>query len=334
MQAVTVFLSLTMQNRITRSFSILFFIFCLAGLALVRAQAPTQQRFQRARRPAWDSRTEPSAFFLDAFADALVGERPADFGGGARSVPPDGGNPTRDPGGNGATYGWQKIVSATTIEDEVKRIKLEVDKTVTTLTKYKGGGYKRGRRHFSVLAMLLAIITEYDGDVRWKEQSALGRDLFARAGFNAKVGTDQSYNEAKARKQDLQTLVSGGNLDGKPGAEPNRWDKICDRPPLMQTLEEAHQNRIVLWTASRAEFTNHSEDIVHEAEMIAAICEVLKQEGFEFADDDDYVGYCEKMQGQALEIVDAVKLNSHEAARAAAGQISKTCSECHENYRA
>ena len=74
--------------------------------------------------------------------------------------------------------------------------------------------------------------------------------------------------------------------------------------------------------------------MLHQAEIVAVLSEILLKEGMEDADDEDYAGYAQRMKKAALEIVDAVKLNNDEAARKAAGEISKACAECHEGYRA
>jgi hypothetical protein len=67
--------------------------------------------------------------------------------------------------------------------------------------------------------------------------------------------------------------------------------------------------------------------------MVAALAETIQREGFEFSDDEDYLSYCKKMRQGALDIVDGVKLKSYEKARAGAGEITKSCSQCHEGYR-
>lgn len=307
---------------------------CAILYSLTSAQATRRASLKRAQRPDWNDQASRGIFFDDAFIEALVGERPANFDPDVTRptgpTSPDNGEPGGSAGGG---YGWEKIISATTLEDEIKALKLEVDKDVTTPGKYASGDYKQGRRHFSMLALLFAIIAEHDADVRWKKESLVARDLFARAGFNSKVGAIQAYNEAKARKTDLGELIRGGGLQGQPGDSQTQWDTVCDRVPLMQRLEQSHQEGLVIWTANAGEFSNRSEQILHQAELVATIATVIKQEGFEFWDDDDYVGYCDELQRGALNIVDAVKLNNYDAARQAAGEISKACAACHEGYR-
>ena len=101
---------------------------------------------------------------------------------------------------------WSALISPTSLEDEIKRMRLHYDEVVTTPSAFNGGGYQDARRDLSALATLFAIISEHGGEVRWKDQAAAARDLLARTAFNCKAGSTQVYNEARLRKADLQDL--------------------------------------------------------------------------------------------------------------------------------
>ena len=74
--------------------------------------------------------------------------------------------------------------------------------------------------------------------------------------------------------------------------------------------------------------------IMHEAEIVAVIFQVVQQEGFEFWDDELYLEYCQAIQRAALDVVEASRQRDYEAARTATGQMQKSCSSCHEDFRA
>lgn len=307
------------------------------GFLAADSSVQAQDAERRAKPPKFNDATTSIIFFKDVFAEALEGERPATLGQNtqmAASTAPaamTGGEPASSGGGNGEQ--WSKIISAQTIQDEVKRLNTQLLDTVQNVRKFNGGGFEDARRDYTELAMLFQIIAQYDGDIRWKEYALTARDKFARAGFNSKVGTDNSFNEAKERSKDLEDLVRGGSLaegDADPKAT---WEDIADRPPLMQRLDVGFHQRVKKMTADAGEFNSNTEDILHEAEIIAAIGHAMAQEGFEYHDDEDYVGYCEAMQKAALDVVQAVKNNDPEAGRIASGEILKACDSCHEGYR-
>lgn len=303
-----------------------------ATLAQDRGKAPAK----RVAPPKFNPSEVSQVFFPDVFSK-LQGERPASPTANAAASPAatatvaPGSAPAASAGGAG---GWSKLISSGTIEDEIKAIKLEVDKNVSTPSDFAGRGHKIIRREFSVLAMLFAVIAEYDGDVRFKKDAAAARDLFARTANNTKAGGNTNvFSEAKLRKTDLDDLLSGSSLTAQAAGEAPEWGTIIDRSPLMQRLEAIYQERLSKALASKDEFTKQNETVLHDAELVAVMAAVLTKPGMSDADDETYAGFANNMKAAAGEIADAVKLNNYDQARAAAGKIDKACSQCHEGYR-
>jgi len=302
---------------------------------VVWAQTKGAKTVRRALPPKFE-RTE-GTFYADAFKEGLVGERPANLGqaaaavAGGTSSAPAGGSSS---GGGLAGSGWGAIISGTAIEDEIKAMKLQIDSEVTTPSDYAGKGYKVARRDFSMLAMLFGIIGEYDGDVRWKKDAPAARDVFARTAANSKVGTSQVFAEAKLRKQELQDLIGGSNpFDGKGGEAKAAWNTVCDRSPLMQHLENVFEPRLKPLLSDKGQFNANLPKIMHDAEVIGAIGEVLSKDGMEDADAAEYKVFCVNLRKAAQEIVEACKTKNYDQASSAGTAIGKACTECHENYR-
>lgn len=284
---------------------------------------------RRARPPKF-GKSIRDAFFPDA-REKLSGPRPA----AASGKTPVATAPSHDaaPAAAPAAKGWSKWIAAEVLEDEIKARQIALAAAVRNLNDFKGGDYQQARAELSMLAAMFAIVAEYDGRVRWQQQAAGMRDLIARAGLNCKVGTDASYKEAKARSDDLQILVRGGSLQLPAAAAEIDWSQVANRPPLMKRLEQAQKLTVAPLVANSAEFERHADRLAHEAQLIAALAEVISQEGYEFADDETYLEYARAMQTHALSVRDAALQQNYEEARKAAGELGKACSNCHEGFR-
>jgi hypothetical protein len=210
---------------------------------------------------------------------------------------------------------------------------LAVDKQVTTPTQFRGQDYKSCRRDFTLLAVLFAIIEEYDGEVRWKPEAPALRDAFARAAANCKTGSDQAYNEAKQRKLDLQEVIGGGALGLPPGKPREGWDSVCDRSPLMQRLEGSFEQKLRALTSNENALKSNAEAIYHEAQLVASLAQLLRQNGMEDADDDTYAGHCDAMRNAAAQLAEAARAASYQEASSAVGKIGAACTACHADYR-
>jgi hypothetical protein len=284
--------------------------------------------------PKW-SQDVLDTFFRDA-REALQGERP-DYAALARERRDVAGstNPASEGGAPHASEGfsWSALVRAETLEDEVKRIAKSLTGSVATPNEFKGGGYRASRRDLSLLAALFAVMGEYDGPVRWQEEAATYRELFARAGFNCKVGTDQSFREAQLRAEDLQNLIRGSRVEGPDAVREAMWPQTSDRAPLMSRMEAAYDERLAGWLSSAGEFRSNLAEVRHEAEILAILAEIISREGYEFTEDAEYAAHAGQVRDGARALADAAIAEDYDRASEAAAKIEKSCADCHEGFR-
>jgi hypothetical protein len=228
---------------------------------------------------------------------------------------------------------WAKRIAAVSLEDEIKRLKLQYDRVVTTPGAFRSGGYQDARRQLSTLAMLFAVVSQYDGEIRWKEEAAVARDLLARTAFNSKAGSMQVYNEAKLRKADLQALLSGASLNGRDAEAENDWGKIVDRAPLMEYLDAVLYDQLDPLSRNASEIEENKVSLQRFAEIVAVVGDVLLKEGMPQADDEDYQKLSQVMIDAALEVRGALQRGDTEQVGVAISEISQSCDACHEQYR-
>ena len=287
------------------------------------------------KRAAPPARFDPSitnAFFEDAFA-TLEGPRPIFATRDQNSVAPGKPAPSKTGEPTGGGLRWSTIVSEETLTDEIKDRKVDVAAAVANASEFKGGGYDRAREAFSSIALVFGVIAAFDQDMRWKRDAIAARDVFARVGMNCKAGTDQSHAESRARLDDLESMLEGGRLQAKPDEDEDfRWSEVAARPALMNRLETA-ERVIGAGMASRGDFDRAVDLILHDAEIAAMIGEAIQQPDFEYHDDDSYRGYARAMRDAATKIGEACRKKDYDAARAAAGELKKSCDACHGDYR-
>jgi hypothetical protein len=204
---------------------------------------------------------------------------------------------------------------------------------VKTQQGFLGGAYKKSRRTLSLLAAAFAIISQYDAEVKWKDQAPAARDLFARSGYNCKASTDQTYRDVKQRSEDLAALLRGETIEAPKAEAAGDWSKVADLLPLMARFELAQRDRIAPWTSSDAAFKKNASALHHEAEIIAALSEVISRSGMPNADDEKFRAYAKTLQTSSLQLNQAVSDQNYDAARTAAGILTKACANCHADFR-
>lgn len=305
----------------------------LGGITGPLMAQPPKRKSSRAKPPTFDSKAMEGVFFADV-KKQLQGEPPkaSDAKGSSSARPSANPNSTMASEATGGSP-WPKLISAPSIEDLIKESKLRLDSVVTTETKFAGGGFKDARREYTLLAMMFGIIEQYPTEVRWKKVSPWVRMKMVRVALSSKVGSSQAYNEAKQRKQDLTDLVSGSAANDNSPLDELDWGNAIDRVPLMQVMDWGTRENLIKLCATPKTFQESPEEVMKYAELIASSGELLMQKGMTDAGDPEYDKHAIAMRDQALAIVQAVKLNSPDAAREAAALINQACDNCHNSYR-
>ncbi len=304
----------------------------MLGSELLSAAAPSPSPPRRAQPPTW--KDLPSGiFFEDAFEQGLVG-LPASRSSGTPSVAESSDSTDIRPAASDAAAAvWTGLISAETIEDEIKAILGRINRLVANPGDFKTRGYREARREFAVAAMLFAIIDEYPQTVRWKADAVAARDAFAQAAIRSQVGSDAVFRQASQLSIALQDLVRGGSFSPQASVQPQDWSEICPRPALMQRLEQSVTEQLSSWIATPDQFRQQKPRVIRESQISAAIAHVLWQEGMEDSSDEDYRGYCQAMLRAAEQLMQAAVEERYEAARQAEGGLRRSCADCHGDYR-
>ena len=314
-----------MTARTKRRFSAIFL--CLFFAISLQAGE------KRAKAPKF-SETDTKGIFFESVQQAIRGTRPSlaelqskrpGSVAVADNVKPVAGKPE----GGGV---WDNLITSTSLEDEIKRVKLHYDSVVTQPGPFKSGGYQEARLDLMVLSSLFAVITEYSGDVRWKKDAAAARDLLGRTAFNCNEGTTQVFNEARARKDDLQDLMSGSGIRTGKAKETNDWAAIADRSPMMEYLESLKES-LRQASANEADAKADPDAVRRPAELIAVLGKILTHEGMDDWDDEDYTAYSDQMTEAARGVTRGLEISDYEAVRKAVGAVTQSCDACHEDYR-
>lgn len=343
-------------NRLTAitalSASLLLLLLGWAPDSIAPAAPPIRRSRQRTPLPKWEQL--PSVFFADAFRDALRGPRPGDravaggASGGANSNQPGsstestrggaaGGTGAGGNGGSGESstdgaQGWAAVVDAAVLEDEVKRQLQDLDKSLVSAGKFRSEGHELAADQLSLLAADLAVISVYEGDIRWKKDAAALATLCRQAAQAAPQRSAESFQKAQQARDALADAVRGNAPPDLPAAQSlDDWSQLLGRPALMRRLELSSDQRLPGTFDGAA--VKDAEAAKHEAQVVRLLTRLLMQPGMEDGGDPDYVKLCEELDRAAATAVSAAARQDAATLNQAVGEIKKSCATCHESYR-
>lgn len=285
----------------------------------------------RARRPSWSQQTD-LPFYADFYSEALAGSPPDWSKLGTDSAPTTtlGGNPVASEAGDGL---FDSLISPAVIEDEIKRSANLLTSQITTPVKFRSD-YRDVHQTYSQLTMLFAINEAYAGEVRWHDDAPAFRELMGKTAAGTRVSTQQAYQMAVQSRDELQQIVRGGRASVSASDEPlEDWGTIIDRTPLMTWLESLVSERMRTQSNDETAIKENKEELLKEAELVAAIAQVLVQPEVDEFDDDDYAAHAQSMKQAALQVRSALQVDNFQGVQDAINAIQQSCDDCHGDFR-
>jgi len=319
--------SMRSQNRAHFHLSMFFLIAVTLAPAVgvVEKEEAVISRGDRSSPPGqWDQETE--RLFQGDPTRRLRGVRPT------RIEPKNEKGVSTSSSADSQDISWHLLIPAAAVEDEIKSIYFAIGKPLARVGAFKSGGYQKVEQQFAWVATMFGILAEHSQAERWKEVAADARRHFSTASRGAKAASLQAFKNSNNRYEDLGRLIRGEKVDFDLSSS-SLWSERVDRPLLMQRLEQSYEQRLKRWSANQAEFEKNRSSLIHEAQILAALAEIIQQPAYEFYDDDDYLSHCSQLKRHAQQVAAGSQESNLEKVQKHLGELSKTCSRCHEGYK-
>ena len=307
----------------------LLFILLVTLTASVNGQTaktdPPTRAVKRVAKPTFEGDAWKGVFFKDVFENALVGKRPV--------VPAGNSSRTSDAGmGDSAGKTWSRLISAATLEDEVKSLQQDLSRDLTTVSRFRSD-HTKIQKSFEQLSLMFAVIRQYDAKIRWQADAAVAQKSFETAAVAARNGDEQGFASSKRSLEDLVQLVRGDRFPGK--AQPPEtldWSAVVGHTAVMRRLQVL-QDEVKAGSSNENEFKKQQPKLVHSAELIALMAEAVQQADMDYADDEEYVAYAKQMQAAAGAAAKAGRNNNYEKLSNGVNAVGQSCADCHGDFR-
>lgn len=238
----------------------------------------------------------------------------------------------------GSGFAWSKLAPAATLEKELDRVVNQSAEHLASDSVFAARGYKKIKDNHSMAAAWLHVLSDFDGDSKLKGEAAAVRDALSLTPLT--LAADESvkpdatlYSQAKNAQDALGKLVKG-EKSGAPAGKPQRpWREVALYTSAMKRMEAAQDQRIRVWTANAEELSKNADELMHESQLLAVLCQIILDKGYDNSADEDYQKWAKQLQQDCVDLVAATKAKEVDKAKALAGNIAKQCASCHEAYR-
>ncbi len=234
---------------------------------------------------------------------------------------------------DGATsFNWQKLITAVTIDAELKRIRNQLTNYLGSVGRYNQN-FEKIQVESATLAALALIAGDYPSDNRWKERApfivhhASGMELAADGRGRA------AFTKTEAHFQELLVVLNGGQPTSEiPTDDESSWADRASRESLMRRMQTGFD-----WLQSNvnsaATIDSGNEEAKENSAVLSALVQVIGHESYDLADDESYQKYVAETLSGLAEMKNGIKMKSFEQYDVGFQKLKASCNACHQEYR-
>lgn len=239
--------------------------------------------------------------------------------------------PTSASSTNGGEIAWQEFLPIEELQGEVKSLRNNLTKSISNQ-----GQFNQNFKFIAIdgaeIAALGAIAQQHGESVGWKKNAQFVRDFGAQLNQSAVGLGKDNFEKTKAAFQRLTSVLDGSvPADAGDVPETRPFHEAAARKGLMRRMEKA-KDWLKQDVNSESKFKSMSDQIQHEAAILAALATVIKTEGYDYTENDDYQQWARTLFEGAKEAASASKDESYDKFKQAVDKVNKSCTDCHGVY--
>ncbi len=231
----------------------------------------------------------------------------------------------------GGNSSWGEIMPLDNLQEEIKKLRNHLTASLQNQKSYNDS-FKDIAVDGAVLAALAGVVLEHSDAVSWKANAHYVRDFGFEIFSSANGPGKDGFEKSKAAFEKITAVFSGSiPADAGDVAAKRPLAEVADRGGVMKRIEKAKE-WMRLNINTEAKLKSETDQILHEAMIVATLGKVVSTEGYSNADEEDYQKYAENLVNGAKETMSAVKDQSFQKFTDSINKINKSCEQCHANY--
>ena len=278
----------------------------------------------------------PRDIYFDDPLSVAADKRPV---GGAAVA----GAPTTDPAAGKSTEpdtppatasagDWKTVIGIEPLKTEVKAIRNSLTGHLQNVGKFNSG-LKAIPSEGATLAVLASVAAAHSGDVSWKKNAKFIRDLAGQMLTKKLARGRKSFEQVKTPFETIVEILDGGNPAELPASKDQAaFSDVAEFGYLMQRMDRGFK-----WIQGNARdeesYKEHAVKVRHEAAVMGVLARVIKEEGYGWNDDEDFVKHADAMLDACLSVEKAVSSEAFADYDKAITKIDQLCTQCHMGRR-
>ena len=232
----------------------------------------------------------------------------------------------------GGEDSWATLITAATIDEEVKSIRNFLNENVHSVGTFNSSMLMIPPKA-AALGAVAVIVMEHPESVPWKDDAKYVRDLAKK--MNSSVL--QRGAKDQKRIEELYDAVDATLSRSKPAGleeppESDSFAEVAEMRLLMMRMEEA-EKRLKTEAGNESTMGEKKAMVAHEASMMAVMAKIVSMPAYGYGDDPKFTGYANEVLKASQDIKTAAESGDFAGYESALTRVSTTCSNCHSDYK-
>ena len=232
----------------------------------------------------------------------------------------------------GGEDSWEALITAATIDEEVKSIRNFLNENVHSVGTFNSSMLMIPPKA-AALGAVAGIVMEHSESVPWKDDAKYVRDLAKKMNSSAL----QRGAKDQKRIEELYDAVDATLSRSKPSGleeppESDSFAEVAEMRLLMMRMEEA-EKRLKTEAGTESAMGEKKDMVAHEASMMAVMAKIVAMPGYGYGDDAKFTGYAKEVLKASQDIKTAAESGDFAGYEAALTRVSTTCSNCHSDFK-
>ena len=227
---------------------------------------------------------------------------------------------------------WKSVIGIEPLKTEVKAIRNSLTGHLQNVGKFNSG-IKEIPSDGATLAVLASVAAAHSGEVSWKKKAKFIRDLAGQMLTEKLARGRKSFDQVKNPFETIVEILDGGSPAELPESKDQAaFSDVAEFGYLMQRMDKGFK-----WIQGNARdeesYKEHAAKVRHEAAVMGVLARVIKEEGYGWLDDEDFVKHADAMLDACLSVEKAVAAEAFADYDKAITKIDQLCTQCHMGRR-
>ncbi len=236
------------------------------------------------------------------------------------------------PAATASADNWKSVIGIEPLKTEVKAIRNTLTGHLQNVGKFNSG-LKEIPQNGATLAVLAAVAGAHSEEVSWKKNAKFVRDLAGQMLTEKLARGRKSFEQVKAPFESIVEILDGGSPADLPESKDRAaFSDFAEFGYLMQRMDRGFK-----WIQGNARdeesYKENAAKVRHETVVMGVLARVIKEEGYGWADDEDFLKHADSMLNACLAAEKAVATEAFADYDKAITKIDQLCTQCHMGRR-